>query len=131
MRTSKPQTAKTRAKPVAAGTRDFDQVINDLDGNPIPVEIGTKDEPNQVDMTLGIACITALNTVMPGDEHRSPVAKFEAHMLSQRIHRGGEVALSVEELAMLKERTGKCFLSPAMMGPIWMLLDPMTEGLQP
>ncbi len=73
--------------------------------------------------TLRNTLTDALNVLYQDEPNLSGQEKFERHLLAVRIHSKDEPEFTVEELKILKDIVAKRF-APAIMGPVWMLLDP-------
>ena len=78
--------------------RNLDQVMTDLDGK----DFGDK-------ATLKQVCFGAISTPMQGDDQIPLDKKMKQYSLLQKINAGGEVDLSAEDIALIKERGGKLF----------------------
>ena len=109
---------------VAAGNKpqpktfDFTQALLGLDGKAIQ-----RGEPGKlVSMTLGDAAVEALETITEDDRGLSGAKKFERDQLARKVYGQKTVVLSVEELALIKERVGKVY-GPLVVGSVWRLLD--------
>jgi hypothetical protein len=91
---------------------NFDRLLVTLDGEPLTD--GTKP------LTLGRACATALVGQQNGETNVADhVLRFK---LGQKIL-SGEHEMTVEELALLKERVSKQFGAPIVVGQIAMILE--------
>lgn len=87
---------------------NFKAPITDLDGK-------------QVDgATLGSVCTAAL---LAPNQQDSAETKGKLFDLALAIHGKEAADLKVEDVAMLKERVGKCY-PPLVVGRTWQLLDP-------
>lgn len=81
--------------------------------------------------TLRNTCTDALNEDYLDEQRSGGVPsdeKFRRHCLAMKIHNNDEPELAVEELALLKKVVAKMF-PPRIMGPAWMLLDPIIETM--
>ena len=78
--------------------RDLDQKMYDLDGK----EFGDK-------ATLKVLCFGAIATPIQGDDQIPMDKKLKQYVLLQKIHAGGEVDLTAEDIALIKERGAKHF----------------------
>lgn len=93
---------------------DFSAPINGLDGQPIRESAGS-DRP----ATLGSIAIAALLTPLPAPvgfgqqpgqpEQLDALKKVEHATLAQAIHGAGQLDLTVEQVASLKDRIGRMF----------------------
>lgn len=92
---------------------DFNQSLLGYDGSPI--------KDGETLFTLKQAALTALKTVAPGDDSLAPLAKFELGSIGQTVAK--DLDLTVEQIASLKERIGKVFLSPEMVFAAWNALE--------
>lgn len=102
---------------------DFNQILV----NPVtelPFEWGTKDGkivPNY-SPTLKDIAIESLSVLIQG-ETLPGVDRFKRGMLAATIYRGKEsVDLTVEEISLLKDLTGKLY-PPLTVAAIWQLLE--------
>jgi hypothetical protein len=96
---------------------DFSSVLVGVDGKPLMGADGKSS------MTLSDAAVLALETVLDEDRTATGAEKFRFDELARKIYRAKNVVLPVEELALIKQRIGKVF-GPAVVGPVWRLLDP-------
>lgn len=105
-------------------TIDFKQPLNDLDGVPITeARAGADGQPAVFVVTLGRAAVNALMAVLPEDQTKSGEDKLKAFLLAEKVN-NAVVALSVEEIALLKARIAKGY-GPLIVGRAWRLLDPV------
>lgn len=103
---------------------DFTQVIKDLDGKPLPINIEGK---LPAVATLGQVAKDALVNVLQEDQQLSGSVKYDHWILAGKIYPDkSDVVLTAEELATIKERIGKAF-GPLVVGPCWRMLDPATN----
>jgi hypothetical protein len=93
---------------------DLDQPIVTLKGEPFPD-----------DMTLGTVSFLAVTTGLVGDEGMAGNDKMRLYGIAAKVHAGGEVELSIEDLDALKERIGRMF-SVEIVGCAWLLLETNT-----
>lgn len=84
---------------------DYTKVLVNFDGEPF------KDEKSQ-DMTLGFAIKTACRVQLPSDEQLSWQDKIAVGEIGMLVSKGLE--LTVEQVATVKERSAKIFLSPEL-----------------
>jgi hypothetical protein len=98
---------------------DFTQTLTGFDGKPII----NGDAKNGSSLTLGEACINALEATLQSDAQTTGADKFKLDQLARKIYRSTDVVLSIEEIALLKERIGKVY-SPVVVGAAWRVLDP-------
>jgi hypothetical protein len=104
---------------------DFTQVIKDLDGKPLPINMEGK---LPAVATLGQVAKDALVNVLQEDAQLPGSVKYDHWVLAGKIYPDkSDVVLTAEELATIKERIGKAF-GPLVVGPCWKLLDPATKG---
>ena len=78
--------------------RNLDVVMTDLDNK----EFADK-------ATLRLVCFGAVSNPIQGDAEMPLDKKMKQYALLQKINAGGEVDLSAEEIALIKERAGKLF----------------------
>lgn len=101
---------------------NFTQVLAGLDGKPFPIT-EAKDSPPA---TLGDVAVAALTGVLAEDARDDGAAKFKRGELAHRIYKAKSIELTVEEVALIKERIGKVY-GPAVVFAAWPLLDPATK----
>lgn len=117
------------ASPAAAREVNFSAHIVDLDGNDIPSSTA-KDAPP---LDLKVVAATALLAEAPRQDPRAappdPTDKLKRFALALKIHKGGAVELSVEEIATLKAAIGADY--PALVvGRADEILDPEPHKAQ-
>jgi hypothetical protein len=78
--------------------RNFDAPLTDFDGKPF--EDGS---------TLKTICMAALVSAADGDQQAKGEDKVKLFQLAQRIHAGGVIDVTSEDIATLKGRIGKLF----------------------
>ena len=77
---------------------DFTQVLKDFDGNPFP---GKDDK----DVTLGFICVDALLAVFKKEQENPDAADYiKRYEFAKAIHKGEEMDLKAEDIALLKGR---------------------------
>jgi hypothetical protein len=81
---------------------NFAQNLKDLDGNDI------NDEKNGL-MTLGKVSASALLSVFPDEKDLSIEEKMTRNDLAEKTWKGGELDLTVDELAKIKGLVNKAF----------------------
>lgn len=91
--------------------RNLDLPILQLDGQPF------KDDP-----TLGTVCFLAVTGSLPNDERQDGAQKMRLYGLAQKVHGGGVVDLTAEDVALLKERIGRAF-TVLVVGRAYELLE--------
>ena len=95
---------------------NFDATLHELDGTPI-IESMDKKEP----MTLARASVMAL-TGRYQDEQLAGTESFKRYQLAKKVHKGGVVELTAEDISLVKMVMGKAF-GPAVIGPCYELLE--------
>lgn len=98
---------------------DFTRPILGLDG----MAMLNGDAKPSTPLTLSDVAIAALGGAAPND-NPSGTEKMKMDLLAIKIFRNKDAVLSVEEMAMLKDRIGKVIASPFVMGAAWRMLDP-------
>ena len=102
---------------------DFTQVIKDLDGKPLPINIEGK-LPSVA--TLGLVAKESLTHQLQGDPPEGG-PKYDHWVLASKVYPDkSDVVLTAEELATVKERIGKAW-PPEIVGPAWRMLDPALQ----
>lgn len=94
---------------------NFDEILLDLQGQPIVQEPGTDKAT-----TLGWMCVTALTMVIPSEGDVSGKEKYERFLLACKCK--GEADLAVEEVVKIKDLIGKVS-GPVVVGRAWNLLE--------
>lgn len=111
---------------------DVTQKLLDLNGKEMPIVFqacpmcGRPIEEEKGARTLRSTLEDALNVLYQDEQNLDPQKKFERHLLAVRVHGEDEPDFTVEELSLFKTLTGKRY-SPAVMGPVWLMLDPPEE----
>ena len=119
---------------LAAEPIDFTQKLYGATGKPL-TQGGDDCKAGQVpgrdcsvsEMTLEDATIQALELPVESDRGEDARKKFERDELARRIYADPKhVALSVDEIAAIKDRIGKVWNAP-QIGAAWRLLDPTID----
>jgi hypothetical protein len=97
---------------------DFSQVITDFDGKPFPF----KDGENTKDLTLGRAAVTALSNILQGENDLPGEERFKRGKLAEKVFGKGTVALTTEEIVLIKRLIGKAFW-PRAVSQAWDMLE--------
>jgi hypothetical protein len=98
---------------------DFDAVIKDMDGVPIPDARRTEGEPRV--LTLKAVCVNGL-LATETDKNVSGQEKLRRFNLAQRVNAGGEQNLSAEDVTLIKDRVGAFYVT-LVVGRAFALLD--------
>lgn len=93
---------------------NFDTTLIHLDGTKLKVK--------DADMSLKFAATEALMQIAESDRTASGEAKYKRYELAVKVNAGGEVEITPEEAALLKQRIGEIF-GPAVVGPAYKLLN--------
>lgn len=99
---------------------NFEEVLNDLDGAPIPDPFAM--QGSRVDLTLGRACRHALCWNFQDEQNLSGEEKFRRGKLALEISEG-TATIKAEEVVLLKKCIAKLF-SPLVVLRAFNLLDP-------
>ena len=99
---------------------NFTTVLHGFDGKAITGPDG------KTSLTLGDVAVGALETPIEEDRNMAGSEKFKRDQLARKIYGAKSVELSVEEVALVKERIGKVY-GPIVVGPAWSLLDPTNK----
>lgn len=107
---------------------DFTQALLGATGDPLPhcVKYNDATPPKCVEsapMTLGDAAIEALQTPLEKDKNEPGTKKFQRDRLSRKVWKNAHAMLSVEDIALIKDRIGDGW-GAAVVGAAWPLLDP-------
>lgn len=81
------------------------------------------------DADLRFLCTEALLAV-PQGENPSGEEKFKVYCMARKLSESDTVELTTEEVADIKRRAGKIF-QPAVMGPMWELLEKSAQSPAP
>lgn len=76
---------------------DFSKPIADLDGKPVE------------DLTLRVVALNALMAMLPDEQRLPGDKKVERFALAMRVNAGGEVDVSAEDAALMKDLIGKVY----------------------
>lgn len=107
---------------LAAQPIDFTQTIKGLDGKAIVPSVQNGGD-GKTPVTLSDVCVNALESQLQTDAQMSGQEKFKLDQLAHKIYNQKHVDLSIEEIALIKERVGK--VSPTIVvGAVWGILDP-------
>lgn len=93
---------------------NFDAVLHHIDGKPLKTQ--------ESEMTLKTASVESLMAIIREDEQATGAVKLARYELAVKVNAGGEVDLTPEEAAILKDRIGKVF-GVAVVGPAYKLLN--------
>lgn len=110
---------------VPAWAVDFNKELTQIDGSPFKDEKGvpiTTSLGKVVEQAL-LATYNDERDPQTGKELITPQDKFERWKLATKVAQGGNVALSSEELTLVKKLIGKGY-PPLVVGQAWTLLDP-------
>ena len=91
--------------------RNFDLPMTDFDG-----------KPYGDGATLRTVAFMAIQAVLPTDDRMVVGQKLALYNLAAKVAKGGVVDLSVEDLALLKERIGNA-MTPMAVGKAFELLE--------
>lgn len=97
---------------------NLQQVLKGLDGKPLKNEEGKE-------VNLEKVCVGALTNMLPTEQATGEV-KFKRFQLAQKISGQKEVELTIEEVAMIKERVGVLH-SPLVLGITYQMLEGKKE----
>ena len=113
---------------------NLNQKLVDLAGNPLQdrmvkrdkngvVVKGEDDKPEMelVDVTMNKFAANALLHPVKGEE---PVDKAGKYLLATKVHKGGDIDLTVEEVALIKACVSADHVPTIVSGQIWEVLDP-------
>jgi hypothetical protein len=96
---------------------NFNLQLCDLNGQPY-----RKNDVEKTAMTLKDATQEALFSILEADRNDSGAAKYARFQIAQKVHGGGEVDLTPEEIAVIKARIGDAF-GAAVVGPAFKILN--------
>jgi hypothetical protein len=95
---------------------NMDTFINDLKGNPMP----DSGNPESGGLTLGSVCAQGLIAFEETDKDGQ--VKLKKYELAMKVNKGGEVALTAEEISLIKGQVGK-FFTVLVVGQAFKLLE--------
>jgi hypothetical protein len=101
---------------------DGNQVLRDFDGKAMEDEAGKP-------FTFKAVVLKTLTTGHPSDAEGQ--AKFRAYQLALKLaaDKSHVVNLSVDEVSLVKDRAGRIWINPVMVGRIWDALEkPMPDA---
>jgi hypothetical protein len=106
---------------------DFSKVILDNDGAPVRGEKRLPDGGVEiVDLTVGRACANALTAPMQNEAGKlEEDDAINRMLLGRKIRNGGEHDLSIDEIALIKERIKMLYGSVDVIGEIITTIDPV------
>jgi hypothetical protein len=76
---------------------------------------------------LGVACVNALESQLPDDQREQGQEKFKRDELARKVFGQKSVALTVEQVASIKDRIGRAY-GPVVVGAAWRILDPAVSS---
>jgi hypothetical protein len=112
----------------AVQAADFSAKILDMDGRPFvddvrcPADTAGKRKCED-EVTLASIAVRALMANFPDEQNLPGEDKFKRFALAMKIKDGGEVAVSAEDVSLLKRLIGKLY-TPLVVGRAFPLLDP-------
>lgn len=112
----------------SAQAADFSAKILDLNNKPViddtvcPADSSGK-RPCTTEVTLGDISVRSLMAIVQDEQNLAGEEKFKRFVLAMKIKDGGEIAVSAEDVALLKKLIGKIY-SPLVVGRAFPLLDP-------
>jgi hypothetical protein len=103
---------------------NFSISLKTMDGNELKEAVSGQDGNSTLRaVTLASVCATALVGNYPDEQKQLGDEKLKRFMLATKVHAGGEVVLTVEEIALIKQLLAKAY-GALVCGQAWMLLDP-------
>lgn len=94
------------------------QVLKQRDGTSMKDNVDGK----AIDAILRVALINALEAPLETDRNEQPIEKYKRSKLADRVYENDEVELSIEDIALIKDRVGKVFGS-YVVKVVWDLLE--------
>ena len=95
---------------------DLDAVIKDIDEKPIK-----KDKDEKTELTLKDVCINSLLAMLETDKGSDGTKKVSLFSLAMKLQ-GGDGDVTVEEMATIKERIGKMYMT-VIVGRAYALIE--------
>ena len=109
---------------------DFTAVLTDQDGIALTdcIKLGDDDPKKckEVPFTLGRASIRALTAKWPDEQNLDGREQFARADLGMRVYKSDSVALSSEDITLLKRLIAKAY-GPMIIYRAWKILDPSAE----
>lgn len=123
--------------------RDVDQPVTDLAGHALHEPISLQDllaataemtseqreaiaaainKTGRPALTLKRAMVNALQAMFEDERQLEGEKKLERWKLAMKIHLGGEIDLTAEEIVLVKRLVGKLY-GPSVVGPVWTALE--------
>ena len=92
--------------------RKLDAILTDLDGKPFADNT-----------TLKTVIFTVLTTPLEDDGKMAVDVKMKQYGLIKRVHEGGEIDLTSEDITLIKQRAAKVLLSVVVLGRLVEFLE--------
>lgn len=103
---------------------NFETKLTDMDGNDLLDEWAMRSNGGiKTDLTLGRASANALCATYSDEADLPPTEKFHRAEIAMKVRENAQVALSVEDIALIKKMIGK-FYGPIVVYRAFSLLDP-------
>jgi hypothetical protein len=103
---------------------NFSAAITDLDGNQVKDMVAGPDgKPQSKVLTLARISANALMQGYSDEPAADGETKLKRFALGMKVNAGGEVALTDDEKAMLKERINKAYVAPLIVGRAFAIID--------
>jgi hypothetical protein len=80
----------------------------------------------KVPLTLSDAAVLSLEAPLEADRNMPGIERFKHDELARKIYNNSHAILSIEEIALIKDRIGK-MSNPVVVGAAWRLLDPSLD----
>lgn len=123
-----------------AWATDFTQLLIGVDGNAL-FQAGDDCLPQPADkppllpgrtcgkseLTLSDVVVGALEAVLESDRNEDPKKRFERDQLARKVYKKKDVAITVEEITLMKDRVGRAY-GASIVGAAWPMLDPSLGG---
>lgn len=123
--------------------RNVDALMLDVAGQPIYDSLGLQDvlaatvdmtqaereaiaaainKTGRPQITLKRAAVNAVQAMFEDERNLDGSEKLKRWQLAMRIHLGGDVDLSADEITLVKKLVGKLY-GPSVVGPVWTALE--------
>ena len=123
--------------------RDVDVVLNDVSGKPLYDNLSLQDvlsasaemsdeqretivealnKTGRPQITLKRVAVNALQAIFEDERNLDGSEKLKRWQLAMKIHLGGDVDLTTEEIALVKKLIGKLY-GASVVGPAWTALE--------
>lgn len=101
---------------------NFDTTLLTLDGKVVKSDVDGK----KVSATLKSICVNVLMVSNPREKDLGGEEKLKRYELARKINAGGEIEVSAEDVALLKELVGYLY-GPLVVGNVYSLFESLRQ----